>query len=182
MKTLSDSEADRLFDKYWDEMGQEWFKLEVLQDYSAEDDSLSLRSWYRGDKQKSIEQIKASEYREWIESCQKKLEQGVKLIRLHVVNKPYSPYIKWELEHYRYVNVPKCGEQVYLVDKADISVLELPHGDVMIFDRTRAVVNAYNPQGLVISQTFYDESDDISQLLELVKKLKKLAQPMHDFS
>ena len=90
MKTLSRDKAEGLWDKYWDEMAKEWFKLEVLQDYSAEDDSPSLRSWYRGDKQT----MKATDNREWIEICQHKIRQGVALIRLHVVEKLYSPYIE----------------------------------------------------------------------------------------
>ena len=100
MKTLSRDEADVLWDKYWDEMRVEWFKLEVLQDYTPEDDGPSLRSWLGGNKQESIELLKTTKNREWVESCQEKIRQGVRLMRVHVVDKPYSPYIEWELEHY----------------------------------------------------------------------------------
>jgi hypothetical protein len=42
-------------------MSHEWFKLEVLQDYTGEDDGPSLRAWLSGDKQKSIELLKTDE-------------------------------------------------------------------------------------------------------------------------
>jgi len=158
-------------------MGEEWFKLEVLQNYSAKDDSPSLRSWLRGDKHKSIEQMNAADNREWISSCQEKLRHGIKLIRVHVVEKPYSPYIEWELEHYRYVNVAKCGEAVYLLDKAQAADLELPAGDLMIFDNSRAVLNEYQ-NGRMVQETFYDQGDDILRFLELRKTMMERAKKL----
>lgn len=52
LKTLARDQADELWDRYWNDAHKEWFKLEVLQDYPAEDGGPSLRSWTRGDKQK----------------------------------------------------------------------------------------------------------------------------------
>jgi hypothetical protein len=42
-------------------MNQEWFKIEVLQDYTGEDDGPSLRAWLNGDKKQSIELLKTDE-------------------------------------------------------------------------------------------------------------------------
>ncbi|MGH7157003.1 MAG: DUF6879 family protein [Candidatus Saccharimonadales bacterium] len=50
MKTLPRRQAGELWGKHWNEMSQEWFKLEVLQDYSAEDAGPSLDAWLEGDK------------------------------------------------------------------------------------------------------------------------------------
>jgi hypothetical protein len=101
---------------------------------------------------------------------------------VHVVAKPYSPYIEWELEHYKYVNVAQCGEQVYLLDKADVSHLDLPAGDLMIFDNKRAVVNSYGAHGLMTHQTFYDETDDINEFIQLAKMVRNLAKPLAEFA
>lgn len=54
MKTLDRPESHKLWNKYWRDMKQEWFKIEVLQDYTGEDDSPSLRAWLAGDKERSL--------------------------------------------------------------------------------------------------------------------------------
>jgi hypothetical protein len=178
MRTLPRDQADILWDEYWTRTRHEWFKVEVLQDYAAEDDSPSLRSWLRGDKEKSIELMEAEDLSDWIESCGQKLAQGVKLLRYHVVETPYSPYIEWEIEVYKRINVPKCGELVFLVDKAALGGLQLPPGDLMIFDAARAVVNDYDAHGRVTNRTFYDETDYISKFLKLARTLKKTGRQL----
>lgn len=178
MKRLERKEADKLFDKYWDEMKKEWFKIEVLQDYSGEDDGPSLQQWLKGDKQSSIELMKAEANPEWVESCRQKIKGGVKLIRVHIVDEPPTPYVEWELEHYKYVNIAQCGEQVLLVRKSDVDNLQIPMGDIMIFDDQKAVVNEYDSSGRMTSQTFYDENDDISTCLTLKEQLLNVAKPL----
>jgi hypothetical protein len=178
MKTLGREEANILFDKYWDEMSHVWFKVEVLQDYAGEDDGPSLQSWIKGDKQTSIAFMKEDASPEWVQSCQEKLRNDVKLIRLHLVEEPYSPYLEWELEYYKNVNIPKCGEQVFLVKKSAVSNLQIPKGDMMIFDDQIVVVNGYNDGGRMISQNFYDQTDNISSFLNLKQQLLRLAKPL----
>ena len=78
------------------------------------------------------------------------------------------------------MNTAQCGETVYLLDKSDAGGLKLPAGDLMIFDKSRAVLNAYNQNGLMIQQTSFDEDDDINGFLELAKKLKNLAKPLQN--
>ena len=90
--------------------------------------------------------------------------------------------MKWELEQYKYVNSPQCGEQVYLLDKADTAGLKLPAGDLMLFDNERAVVNSYDDRGLMTHETFYDKPDDINEFIELAKELKNLARPLPDLA
>lgn len=178
MKTLRRETANELWERYWNEMRYEWFKLEVLQDYSGEDASPSLESWLKGDKQRSVTLMKAENHQEWVKSCRQKQAQGVNFIRIHAVEEPYSPYLEWELKHYEYINIPKCGEKVYLINKADIADLKLPAGDLMIFDGTRAVINTYDKNGFMTHETFYEKGDDISHFLKLASALKKLAQPL----
>lgn len=167
MKTLPRAEANQLWRKFWSEMSREWFKVEALQDYTAEDDGPALRAWLAGDKKRSLRLISQNIDPKSTEEFQHKLRQGVKFRRFHVVDRPYTAYIEWEIEHYKRVNQPVWGELVRLVNRLDIADLVLPAGDFMVFDDRRAVVNDYNSAGLVVSQTFYDETDDISWLLKL---------------
>jgi hypothetical protein len=178
MKTLPRRSANELWNKWWDEMQDEWFKVEVLQDYAAEDEGPSLIAWLKGDKQRSIELMKEDQAPKFTKNCQEKLKQGVKLHRIHVIQKPYAPYIAWEIEFYRRVSIPLRGESVYLLNRSDTTDLELPVGDVMIFDKKRVVVNTYNQRGLMTHQTFHDEVDDIGRFLELRKMLIERAKPL----
>lgn len=178
MKILSGDAAEKLWDKYWDEMRSEWFRLEVLQDYSGEDAGPSLDKWLKGDKEGSLALLETEVHREWVESCQEKLAQGVKLVRIHVAEEPYSPYLEWELMHYEHINVPKCGERVFLVNRTDAAGLDIPPGDLMIFDNNRAVVNAYDQTGMMVSETFYDENDDVREFIKLAGNLMEIARPL----
>jgi len=159
-------------------MRDEWFKIEVLQDYYAEDAGPSLDSWLNGNKQKSIKLMKKDPGPKFTKNCQDKLKQGLELLRIHVVEEPYTPYIEWEIEFYKRASMPLRGEKVYLLNRSDAKDLELPTGDIMIFYKKRAVVNKYNSLGRMTHQTFYDERDDIRHFLKLRKKLIELAKPL----
>jgi hypothetical protein len=178
MKTLKRGQADEMWDKFWNEMSEEWLKVEVLQDYTAEDDGPSLQAWLRGDKDRSIELLKTDEDPEFTRDCRYKISQGVNLLRLHIVEEPLTQYLEREVEYYKQVSIPRRGEQIFIVRKADLSGLKPPSGDLMIFDNRRVILNKYNQKGLMIEETFYDESDDISDFLELRNELLKKAEKL----
>lgn len=178
MKKLVGEASFELFDKYWDSLRAEWFKVEVLQDYSGEDDGPSLQAWLAGDKARSIHLMQDEVSLEWVKDCQKVLARGVKLNRVHIIERPLSEYMLWELEHYKNINIPQCGEQVFLVEKNDIRGLSLPAGDLMLFDNKRAVINAYSSDGRVVSSDFYDEADNIQSFLRPRTQLLKVATPI----
>lgn len=178
MKTLPRDEAGKLWRQYWDDMNQEWFKIEVLQDYSGEDDSPSLRAWLAGDKQKGLELLKQeAQSNGWRKMCQQKHEQGMLMRRIRIVEKPFTPYTEWELEYYKLSNIPG-GEQVFIVDKKDVKGLNLPSGDLMMFDNQRVAICAYDETGRMVQQTFYNENDDLTEFLELKRSLLDLARPL----
>lgn len=184
MKTLKREASSVLWDKWWGEMSQEWFKVEVLQDYSGEDDSESLRAWKAGDRAKSREllaDLKNDErWMSWSKTCRAKVDRGVKLTRLHVVEEPHTSYLDWEIEIYKLRNIPDCGETIFLVPKQKVTGLDLPSGDLMIFDDKRVIVNTYNENGLMTQADFYDahEGDDIAKFLNLKTELVKQAEPL----
>lgn len=168
MITLSRTKAEArgLWDQYWHDMCQEWFKVEVLQDYTGEDDSPSLRAWLKGDKEQSLALLKQTTHNGWAERCKEKSGQGVLMRRVRIIEKPHTPYTEWELEFYKHINIPN-GEQLFFLDKKVVQGLDLPSGDLMIFDNKRAVMCAYDKTGRVTHQTFYDKADDIAKFLQL---------------
>jgi hypothetical protein len=166
MKTLPRSDANIAWNGLWSSLKTEWFKVEVLQDYSAEDKGESLSAWMSGDRERSIELLKAESH-EWADDCRNKVEHGVQLTRIHVVEYPLSEYVQWEVEVYKNRNIPLGREDVYLVDRQDISELALPAGDLMMFDMMNVVIGNYDETGYAVTQTFYNEEDDISEFLNL---------------
>jgi len=178
MKTLFSGGMDELWDKYWGELASEWFKLEVLQDYTGEDDGPSLQAWLKGDRNRSLELLRTDDDPEFTKDCRTKLDQGVKLIRVHIIAEPASPYMLWELEYYKHISIPLRGEQVSIVHKADAAGLDLPVGDLMIFDGRRAIENSYDKNGRLVQADFYDERDDLSRFLELKKALESRSRPL----
>ena len=159
-------------------MSREWFKIEVLQDYKGEDDSPSLRAWLNGDKKRSVELLKTDDDPEFTADCRQKAALGVKLYRVHIIDETLSPYMEWEINYYKHISIPLRGEQVSIIRRADLNGLDLPAGDLMIFDKRRAIVNSYDQTGLMTQADFYDEHDSISHFLELRKGLKFLAKPI----
>ncbi len=177
MQILDRAETYQLWDQYWQSMKEEWFKVEVRQDYTGEDDSPSLRAWLAGDKEKSVALILEAAHSGWSKQYKEKTDQGVLMRRIRIIQKPYTPYTAWEIEHYKRINIPG-GEQIFTIDAQQAKNLKLPSGDMMLFDNRYAVVCGYDDTGRMSQQTFYDENDDITSFLELKSSLLDLAQPL----
>lgn len=177
MITLPRGKYTKLWNKFWGETKKEWFKVEVLQDYSYEDSGPSLKAWLKGDKEKAIRlMMEKIDSNEWVKMAGKK---PFKKIRIHIVEKPYTPYLEWEIEAYKKVNIPLAGEKVYLVNKNKILDLELPDGDFMIFDQKRVVKNYYDKSGKCYKMDFYEENDNIGKFLFLREKLiQRVRKPL----
>lgn len=173
MKNLPRIEAITLWDQWFTETKEEWFKVEVLQDYTPEDDGPSLEAWLAGDRKKALELMaKEASQASWTKQFQ---ESPARKRRFHIVEEPYTAYLQWEIEWYKHVNIPLASEEVFLVPKKNIRHLDIPAGDFKIFDGKRVVVNHYTAQGLVESMDFYEAGDDISHFLALREELPKHA-------
>lgn len=168
MKTLWRDEADELWQTYWDESKVSFFKIEALQDYSAEEilQSRSYIEWLNGNKARSLELMKERN----TELTKQTKEKPIFKQRIHIVNKPYTSYLEWEILHYKYVNIPYGGEEVFLLDTELIKDINIP-GDFMIFDDSKVANSHYNSEGLMVSRDFYNLNDDISEFLNLKKLL-----------
>jgi uncharacterized protein DUF6879 len=167
---LSRDAALKKWDEWWAEMKGEWFKVETLQDYSGEDGGdKSLREWLSGNRKKSLKLMLQSS-RDWIRQAQ---STSANKIRIHIVEEPFSPYLSWEIEHYKRINVPLAGETVYLVPKKE---LDTAVPDFMIFDNKKAVVNHYDRLGKLVGMSFYE--GNIDEFLNMKRKLLDLGEPI----
>lgn len=167
MQTVNRKELDEIFDSLWDEMREEFFKVEVLQ-YYGEDNGPSLEDWMRGNREKSLE-IMRKKAKPWADG-----KKDVKKIRVHVVDYPLSDYIQWEIEHYKNVNIPLVGEEIYLLDRNEVSNIKLPQGDTMIFDKKKVLSNIYDDSGIVVKAEIYENKEEVKPFLEVRDRLLKL--------
>lgn len=174
MKTLPRKQAFEVWQTLLDGARLEAFKVEVLQDYYNEDKSPSLDAWLAGDSERAVAIMKNEGPSQWHKNY---AEKRVRKIRLHVVEKPFTPYIQWEIELYKNINMPFTNEEVLLVPKGKTNELDLPDGDFWIFDDKFVVLYHYRGSK-VDSADIYDESDDVSRFLKLKKDLLSIAEPL----
>jgi|GEM_PF-1821726 len=178
MEILRRDQAGKRWKQHWAQMHEEWFKLEVLQSYAGEDDRPSLRAYLAGNPTRGRALLEQeAQTSAWRDACQQKQCEGVTLRRIRILETPYTPYTKWELEHYRLINKPG-GEQIFFIDKDKTEDLDLPAGDLMIFDNRNVVVNAYDGAMRMEQQAFYTEEDDITGFLALKDYLLRIAKPL----
>ena len=167
MKTVGRVKSEKIWDRFWNEMQDEFFKLEVLQ-YYDEDYSSSLQEWLKGNKKKSLD-LALKEFPPWAEG-----KEFVKKIRVHIVKKPLTPYLRWEIELYKINNIPLVGEEVFLLDAIHTKDLEIPKGDILIFDKKKVIANSYDNRGKLTSAKIYEGDKEIKPFLKLRGKILKL--------
>jgi hypothetical protein len=163
MRSLSRDESLDLWDNWWDETSSEFFKVEALQDYTAEElkDSKSYQAWYKGDKVKALSLLRDASSAQSI--TEPPAKSPIKIVRVHIVVEPYSSYLEWEIEHYKLVNIPIEKEEVYLISADKVN--KIYAGDFMIFDKKRVADSRYDASGLLSGMDFY-EYDNIGKFLE----------------
>ena len=170
MKSLGREESLEQWQVYWNEAKLEFFKVEAMQDYGAEDiaQSPSYNAWLGGDKKKSIELIKLNAHK-WANQTR---EKHIRKIRVRIVVEPYSSYLQWEIKHYKLSNIPIGGEEVYILNLKDIPELKIP-GDFMIFDNARVANSHYSNEGKMLGMDFYDNGENITEFLKLKNEFMK---------
>lgn len=177
MITLPKKEASEVWERFWNEAQEEFFKVESLQEYKEEDNS-SLEEWLRGNREKSAEVMTSEDsyIQEWVKKL--RLKEGFRKIRVHIIEKPLTPYLEWEIAHYKNISIPLAGEEVWLVEKSDVPDYEL--GDFMMFDERRVTDSMYSEEGELLSMDIYDEGEDISKFTEAKEYLLKKAYRLED--
>ncbi|RJO60013.1 hypothetical protein C4544_06615 [candidate division WS5 bacterium] len=164
-----EGQGREVFEKFKNETQERAFKLETLQYYAEDADDPSLKKWLNGDKNESIRLLggNAKERSGWWPKDEK-----IKKTRIHIIEYPLSEYIKWEIEAYRYVNIPYCGEEVYLLDSKHMDEYQnIPEG--WIYDDNRAVIINYDKNGKVLGFETY-EGDEVKPFINLRERLLKL--------
>jgi hypothetical protein len=180
MKHLSLAESLEMFQTLFGSAKSEMFKAEVLQDYTAVDDSPSLRAWLAGDKKKARTLGKTDAniiaYRE---QC---LKSPAHITRVHIVQQPLAPYLEWEIAVcYQDSLLAHRAETILLAPFEAVANLQLPTGDFWIFDDKVVLQWEYeNGTGKTTGARLWSEplGDNIEPFRHLKKVFLQVAHPL----
>ena len=133
---ISSEEFGALFEKF----GREAFRLETLDDYSGSTDPEELRAYFAGE-------TKPEGYNgSWLETIRRNTEAGRRMYRVHVLSRPLTDYLRYELE-WGYLTNMTAGEEFYILDTTDQPdpLEDVP--DFWMFDETSVVSMDYDAHG-----------------------------------
>lgn len=170
--TREQHEENNIWQTYWESCNR-FFKVEAQQHYLAENQSDSLKAWLAGEKSKSLALLTLD-----AKAKKENLTGPKDKTRIHIVENPYHPYLEWEIEHYKHINIPLSQEDVFLVEKDVVTSNKLSRSDFMMFDDNKVAQSHYNSKGYLISWTFYNELDDITEFLKFRETLIQYAQSL----
>lgn len=136
MISLAESLGD-LFDAF----ACEAFRLETLDDYSGSGSTDAYRAFMDGQPQP------ADYNADWLAEIRSYAESGRRLYRVHVLARPLTPYLRFELG-WGYVTNATAGEEFFILDVTDRpSPLPDGVGDFWLFDSAVPALMRYADGG-----------------------------------
>lgn len=146
-------------DELYDGFTASVFRLETLQAYSVGAYDERLRVFTQEGRLLPAPTPK----REWIEFVRERTAAGRLIHRVHVVDEPLTPYLRFELAEYR-ENVV-AGEAVRIADRAGHPALEELRRDFILFDadtgHAAVVWFRYSPAGELIGRDVSTDQADV---------------------
>ncbi|MEU9193882.1 DUF6879 family protein [Streptomyces hundungensis] len=134
--TISTDEFGKLFQTF----EREAFRLETLDDYSGSSNPEMLRAFLAGEPQP------AHYNQRWVEDVRASTQAGKRMYRVHVVTRPLTDYLQFELG-WGYTKNQTAGEEFFILDvtNRENPVSGIP--DFWMFDETRVVSMNYRKDG-----------------------------------
>lgn len=139
----------------------EVFRLEARQEYDVPAESEQLRAFNEGralPRDPHVEQ--------GMTVIKKATEAGVRIHRVHVIDLPLTPYLRFELAAYAADNI-RSGEDVRIAVRAWHPSLAGLAEDFVLFDgdcdRAALVWMRYDPRGRITSRDYSTNPDDIAR-------------------
>ncbi len=128
------------FGKLFQTFQREAFRLETLDDYSGSSNPEMIRAFLAGEPQ-------PAEYnQQWVDDVSRSVGSGKRMYRVHVVSRPLTDYLRFELG-WGYVKNQTAGEEFFILDVTDEEnpVSGIP--DFWMFDESRVASMTYGEKG-----------------------------------
>ncbi|MEU8460229.1 DUF6879 family protein [Streptomyces sp. NPDC029003] len=128
------------FEKLFSEFEREAFRLETLDDYSGSSHPESIRAFLAGEPQ-------PEDYnQEWAEEVRGNIRAGKRMYRVHILARPLTDYLRFELG-WGYRKNMLAGEEFYILDTTE-RPNPLPNvPDFWMFDETSVASTNYGEGG-----------------------------------
>lgn len=145
------------------------FRLELLQKYTVEEEKEILDHFLKTGK------LKKKEMGEWYKIITNAIDRGAIMERVHVIKKPLTDYIRFEMESYKLTT--KNGEKVFLLSQEEFDKIKSPiNSDFWLFDDKIVLKMSYNEEGRFLG--FKEVKKNLEEFIELKKKLLMLGEPI----
>ena len=140
MKRVTEEFADNFFEH----INNNLFRLETLQDYSAEDDDKIISNYIKtGNLGYNISELPFWNYIKNLNNT------GINTQRVKVLSYPLTDYMKFSLAFFK-ESSKYSGDKVYLIDKKEFDKLNLINQDFWLKDDKYALVGNYGVKGKLL--------------------------------
>jgi len=164
------------FSSLFQSFQQEAFRLETLDQYLVPQEEQELSRFFSG------EPLPERKNKQWCELIRKNIDRGARMRRVHVLNLPLSPYLKFEIE-WGYVFSLAAGEEILIVDRKNLPP-QLPDEaahDFWLFDDRVLVWMRYDEEGRIVALEQDEDPVVISRCRSVKQTLLPIAVPLRDF-
>ncbi|WP_330175834.1 hypothetical protein OG875_21410 [Streptomyces sp. NBC_01498] len=129
------------FGKLFAEFRREAFRLETLSVYTMPDEQETFSAFKEGKPQPDRHKNAP-----WVATIRGNVESGKRMYRVHVVRRPLTEYLRYEMS-WGYVRNSEAGEEFFILDVTErINPLEgIP--DFWAFDESAVVTMKYSDNG-----------------------------------
>ncbi|MFS7872937.1 DUF6879 family protein [Streptomyces asiaticus] len=145
--TSSSKNLGELFDSF----EREAFRLETLDDYSGSGNTEAYRRFLAGEPRPE------SYNDEWVAELRSHTSKGKRIYRVHILSRPLTPYLRFELG-WGYRTNQAGGEEFFILDTTDKANPLDGVGDFWLFDSGTPVAMYYDDAGAVTGRETLPEA------------------------
>ncbi|MCP2335791.1 DUF6879 family protein [Actinomadura rupiterrae] len=138
--------------RYTRDFHREAFRLELHPVYSMPDEQEEFERFLAGEKPP------ADLHYPWLDKVTDGTASGKRFLRVHVVTRPLSDYLRYEFEWGYAFNV-RAGEDIRILDVTGEPDPGLPDHDFWMFDEATVVRMLYRPDGTQIGRELVERPD-----------------------
>ncbi|MEV7519194.1 DUF6879 family protein [Streptomyces sp. NPDC091371] len=143
--------SSRTLGEWFEEFEGEAFRLETMDDYSRSGGVEAYQAFLAGEPQPAS--YKAAD---WVATVRKATQAGKRMYRVHILARPLTPYLQFELG-WGYQRNAQAGEEFYILDvtERENPIPDAP--DFWLFDDQNCGVMSYDKAGKYLGSEFVDQ-------------------------
>ncbi|MEU9236449.1 DUF6879 family protein [Streptomyces subrutilus] len=132
--------ASKTLGELFDDFQREAFRLETLDDYGKSGNVDAYQAFLAGEPQ-------PTDYNaDWVAEVRSHTSEGKRVYRVHVLSRPLTPYLRFELGWGYQKNVTS-GEEFFILDTTEKGNPLQGAPEFWLFDNVTPVVMNYEPDG-----------------------------------